>query len=107
MAGLAAVAIVTAAAGGVMLPGGRIGSARGDHGRSSNPSPARVVSASAATPVYSGACMIVGIAFHDPRFGRATFDRTIPCLRGLVAFTGQRTRRAVHPRGWFAIRRHT
>jgi hypothetical protein len=51
--------------------------------------------------------MIVGIAFHDPRFGRASFDRTIPCLRGLVAFTGQRTRRAVHPRAWFAIRRHT
>jgi hypothetical protein len=50
--------------------------------------------------------MIVGIAFHDLRFGRARFDRTIPCLRRL-AFTGRGTRRAVHPRAWFDIRRHT
>ena len=27
-------------------------------------------------------CVSVGIAFHDPRFGRAGFDRRFPCLRG-------------------------
>jgi hypothetical protein len=28
-------------------------------------------------------CVSVGIAFHDPRFGRASFDRRFPCLRGV------------------------
>ena len=30
-------------------------------------------------------CVSVGIAFHDPRFGRASFDRRFPCLRGFDA----------------------
>ncbi len=30
-------------------------------------------------------CVNVGIAFHDPRFGRASFDRKFPCLRGFDA----------------------
>ncbi len=44
-------------------------------------------------------CVSVGVAFHDPRFGRTSFDRRFPCLRGIVA--------PVHSVASYAARRHT
>ena len=51
-------------------------------------------------------CVSVGIAFHDPRFGRASFDRRFPCLRGFDA-DSQGGGRALGRPPVVAIRRHT
>jgi hypothetical protein len=34
-----------------------------------------------ATPGSSLGCVSIGVAFHDPRFGQAAFDRTLSCGR--------------------------
>ena len=47
---------------------------------------------------YPLTCDGMAIALHDPRFARASFDRTIPCMRGLEAGGGR-------PRAWRAARR--
>ncbi|HUA03289.1 MAG TPA: hypothetical protein VMB27_05245 [Solirubrobacteraceae bacterium] len=46
---------------------------------------------------YPVTCVSVAIALHDPRFARASFDRTLPCARGLAAGGGR-------PRAWRAVR---
>ena len=74
--GLAALAVVVAAVGGLALRGSASG------------------------------CVSVGIAFHDPRFGRASFDRRFPCLRGFDAYS-QGGGRALGRAPVLAIRRHT
>jgi hypothetical protein len=51
-------------------------------------------------------CVSVGIAFHDPRFGRASFDRRWPCLRGFDAGS-QAGGRVLGRSPVLAIRRHT
>jgi hypothetical protein len=73
---LAALAVVVAAVGGLTLRGSATG------------------------------CVSVGIAFHDPRFGRASFDRRFPCLRGFDAHS-QGGGRVLGRPPVLAIRRHT
>ncbi len=73
--GLAALAVVVAAVGGLTL-----------------------------RPSASG-CVSVGIAFHDPRFGRASFDRRFPCLRGFDPDSQAGSRVLGRP-PVLAIRRH-
>lgn len=51
-------------------------------------------------------CVSVGIAFHDPRFGRASFDRRFPCLRGFDA-NSQAGGRVLGRSPVLAITRHT
>jgi hypothetical protein len=64
-----------------------------------------IVSGGRSTPAVG--CQIVGIAFHDPRFGRPSFDRTIPCLRGFDASTEAEGRVLPARPPDLAIRRHT
>ena len=73
-----AIAIAASAATTFMGVGGRIGR---DEPRS-RLRPAGVVRVVAASiAAYPIGCLSVAIALHDPRFTRASFDRTLPCVR--------------------------
>ncbi|MBV8217398.1 MAG: hypothetical protein JO325_02960 [Solirubrobacterales bacterium] len=65
------------------------------------PGPAIRSHASGAAPGsrYPLTCVSVAIALHDPRFMHASFDRTIPCARGLDSG-------GARPRPWRAVRGH-
>jgi hypothetical protein len=93
IATLVGVAIVIAAVAGITLTGGRTGPARGERRQVSSPSPVRVVAG--AIPL---GCVSIGVALHDPRFGRASFDRRFPCLRRSVGFGGRDQRGSRHSR---------
>jgi hypothetical protein len=100
-----ALALGTAAAvGAITTAGGR--APNGAHSRSSNRIPGRVVTLSAVGSSYPLACVGIGVALHDPRFGRASFDRAFPCVRGLDDPIGAGGRVLARPPD-LAIRRHT
>jgi hypothetical protein len=109
IASVVAVVIVIAAVGGIALWRAPSGFDRSERGPSNNA--ARMAGtpahASAGAPADPAGCMIVGIALHDPRFGRPNFDRQFPCLRLFDALTSRHGGRVLARPPDLATRRHT
>jgi hypothetical protein len=113
--GVVVLAIVMTAIGAIVWPGGPSRRARSASVQSKGVASVqwkavasvRVPVAAVPAARYPEACLSVGIALHDPRFGRASFDRTIPCVSRFEASTGERARPPVHSSAWYAVRRHT
>jgi len=80
--GTATVAVVSVVAVAVISVAGT----DSPNGRSPAARPVRRQSPGAEGATrYPVTCVSVAIALHDQRFAHASFDRTIPCVRGLAA----------------------